>query len=136
VNDELRDRNLEISYVNSDLSSLIASIGIAVVLVGGDLTIRRITPQAQKVLGLIPADVGRPLANINPSIEIPDFQQMVMQVTARARMLEKEVADRHGANFLLRILPYEIEHGRIDGAVITLVEIPTRASAACAEPSN
>jgi two-component system CheB/CheR fusion protein len=136
VNDELRNRNLEISHVNADLTSLIASIGVAVVLVGSDLTIRRITPQAQKVLGLIPADVGRPLANINPAIEIPDFQQMVTQVTAQARTLEKEVADRHGANFLLRILPYEIEHGRIDGAVITLVEIPTRASAARAEPSN
>jgi two-component system CheB/CheR fusion protein len=136
VNDELRDRNLEISHVNADLSSLIASIGIAVVLVGSDLTIRRITPQAQKLLGLIPADVGRPLSNINPAIEIPDFQQMVTQVTAQARPLEKEVADRKGTNYLLRILPYEIEQGRIDGTVITLVEIPTRASAARAETSS
>jgi PAS domain len=49
------------------------------------------------------------------------------------RTLEKEVVDRHGTNFLLRILPYEIEHSRIDGAVITLVEIPARASAARVE---
>lgn len=61
---------------------------------------------------------------------------MVMQVTSRARMLEKEVTDRRGTNFLHRILLYEIEHGKIDGAVITLVEIPTRSSSARLKNSN
>src|SRR5213080_1337326 len=58
VNDELRSRNLEVNQINNDLTNLFASIYFAVVMVGSDLTIRRFTPQAQKFLGLIPADVA------------------------------------------------------------------------------
>jgi hypothetical protein len=36
-------------------------------MVGSDLTIRRFTPRAQKIFGLMPHDVRRPLLNINPS---------------------------------------------------------------------
>src|SRR5262249_3021652 len=76
VNDELRSRNQEITQINNDLTNLFASIDVAVIMIGHDLTIRRFTPEAQRFLGLIPTDVGRPLVNINPTIEIPDFQAM------------------------------------------------------------
>jgi two-component system, chemotaxis family, CheB/CheR fusion protein len=74
VNDELRTRNIEVTSMNNDLTNLLASIDIAAVLIGSDLTIRRFTPQAQKVMGLIPADIGRPFVNINPPFEVEDFE--------------------------------------------------------------
>lgn len=123
VNDELRNRNLEITQINNDLTNLLSSIDITVVMVGSDLTIRRFTPRAQEVLGLIPADVGRSFLNINPSIEISDLQQMVLQVMSNFRPAEKEVVDRAGNRFQLRILPYRTAENKIDGAVITLVDI-------------
>jgi two-component system CheB/CheR fusion protein len=123
VNDELRNRNLEITTVNNDLTNLLASIDIAVVMVGSDLTIRRFTPEAQKFLGLIPADVGRPLLNINPTIEIPDFQSHVLHVMSNLRPVEKELRDRKGSRFQLRILPYRTADNKIDGAVITIIGI-------------
>jgi two-component system CheB/CheR fusion protein len=123
VNDELRNRNQEITQINNDLTNLLASIDITVVMVDSDLTIRRFTPRAQEVLGLIPADVGRPLLNINPSIEISDLQQMVLQVMSNLRAAEKEVMDRAKNRYQLRILPYRTPENKIDGAVITLVDI-------------
>jgi len=123
VNDELRNRNVEITQINNDLTNLLASIDITVVMVGSDLTIRRFTPRAQEVLGLIPADVGRPFLNINPSIEISDLQQMVLQVMSNLRPAEKEVHDRAGNGFQLRILPYRTAENKMDGAVITLIDI-------------
>jgi two-component system CheB/CheR fusion protein len=128
VNDELRNRNLEITQINNDLTNLLASIDITVVMVGSDLTIRRFTPRAQEVLGLIPTDVGRPFLNINPSIEISDLQQMVLQVMSNFRPAEKEVQDRSGNRFQLRILPYRTTENKMDGAVITLVDFPRNAS--------
>ena len=122
VNDELRNRNAEISQINSDLTNLFASIDIAVVTIGRDLSIRRFTPHAQKYLGLIPTDIGRPLLNINPVIEIPDFQALVLQVMASLRPVERELQDREGARLLLRILPYRTSDNKIDGAVITIVD--------------
>ncbi len=129
VNDELRSRNLEVNQINNDLTNLFASIYFAVVMVGSDLTIRRFTPQAQKFLGLIPTDVGRPLMNINPPIEISDLQSLVLQVMSTSTQIDREFTDREGGRYQLRILPYRTIDNRIDGAVIAIVDISTRALA-------
>ncbi|HKN61858.1 MAG TPA: chemotaxis protein CheB [Candidatus Acidoferrales bacterium] len=126
VNDELRNRNVEVSHANNDLTNLLSSIDIAVIMVGRDLTIRRFTPEAQKILGLIPGDVGRPLLNINPTIAIPEFQTMATQVMSSLRTLEREVADRNGKRYQLRVLPYRTLDNKIDGVVIVLVDVSPR----------
>jgi two-component system CheB/CheR fusion protein len=123
VNDELRNRNQEITHVNNDLLNLLSSIDIAVIMIGSDLTIRRFTPKAQKFLGLLPGDVGRPLSNINPIIEIADLQAMVLQVVSDFHTLEKELTDKTGVHYQLKILPYRTLENKIDGAVITIVDI-------------
>ena len=128
MNDELRNRNGEITQINNYLTNLLASIDLTVVMVGSDLTIRRFTPRAQEVLGLIPGDVGRPFLNINPSIEISDLQQMVVRVMSTFRPAEKEVSDRSGNRLQLRILPYRTSENKIDGAVITLIEMTRKAT--------
>jgi two-component system CheB/CheR fusion protein len=129
VNDELRERNLETAQVNNDLTNLLASVDIAMVMVASDLTIRRFTPKAQKLLGLIPGDVGRPIQSINPALEIPEFQQMVSQVMAELHSVEKDLTDRGGAHHLLRILPYRTAENKIEGAVITIVDLIPKALA-------
>ena len=123
VNDELRSRNLEITQINNDLINLLSSIDIAVIMIGSDLTIRRFTPKAQKFLGLIPSDIGRPLSNINPAIEIADLQAMVLQVMGDFHSLERELTDRMGVHYQFKILPYRTTENKIDGAVITIVDI-------------
>lgn len=122
VNDELRNRNSEVSLINNDLTNLLASIDVAVVMVGSDLSIRRFTPLAQRYLGLIPTDVGRPLININPAIDIPDFQALVVQVMTTLRPIDRDLKNREGGRVLLRILPYRTADNKIDGAVITIVD--------------
>jgi len=123
VNDELRNRNMAITQINNDLINLLSSIDIAVIMIGSDMTIRRFTPKAQKFLGLIPGDVGRPLSNINPSIEIADLQAMVLQVVSDFRTHERELTDRMGVHYQFKILPYRTMENKIDGAVITIVDI-------------
>src|SRR5262249_36156110 len=119
---------VEITHVNNDLTNLLSSIDIAVVMVGSDLAIRRFTPKAQTILGLIPGDVGRPFLNINTNVEIADFQQMVLQVMSNFQPIEKEVIDPKGTRYQVRILPYRTTDSKIDGAVITLVPIPPPVS--------
>jgi two-component system CheB/CheR fusion protein len=122
VNDELRNRNADISTVNNDLTNLLSSIDLAVVMLAPDVTIRRFTPLAQKTLGLIPADVGRPFLNINPVVQIPNLQRLVLQVIGNAQIIEKEVATREGHTFQVRILPYRTAEGKHEGVVITLAD--------------
>jgi len=123
VNEELRNRNVEVTRINNDLMNLFGSIDLAVVMVTSDLTIRRFTPRAEKVIGLIPADVGRPIQNINPSVEIADLHQMLVNVISTCRPQEKQVTDRCGVGYTVRVAPYRTTEGDTDGAVITLVEV-------------
>lgn len=124
VNDELRDRNNELSRAHKDLSNLFTSIGMAILMIGSDLKIRRFTPQAQKLFGLIPGDVGRPISNINPHIEAPNLQQTITKVMSSSAPMDTEVADQQGARYFLRMFPYPVADGRVDGVVLTLVPVP------------
>ena len=129
VNDELRNRNVEVTQGNTDLTNLFGSIDIAVLTVGSDLTIQRFTPEAQKYLGLIPADVGRPLRDINPIIEIPNFQALVSEVMSTLRPVERQLKDKKGGSCQLRILPYRMAGQKIDGVVITIVALASQVTA-------
>jgi two-component system CheB/CheR fusion protein len=130
VNDELRSRNTEVSLINNDLMNLLSSIDIAVVMVGSDLTIRRFTQRAQELFALIPGDVGRPLGNINPAVQLPGLEQIVMQVMEKLQPVEKTLTDPNGNRFQLRVLPYRTAENKVDGAVITLVDVSRQAQGA------
>jgi two-component system, chemotaxis family, CheB/CheR fusion protein len=123
VNDELRNRNIDITQINNDLVNFLSSTDIAMVMLSADLSIRRFTPRAQKVLGLIPGDVGRPITNINSTIDISSLQQKVSQVLANSTSVEWQVSDRAGAPYQLRILPYITTENKVDGCVLTLVDV-------------
>ena len=120
VNEELHGRNEELSQANSDLINLLGSVNIAIVMVSSDLRIRRITPMAERVLNLIPGDVGRPISDIKPNVECPDLARMIRESVDSVSVIEREVADRQGCRFSLRIRPYKNLENKIDGAVITL----------------
>jgi two-component system CheB/CheR fusion protein len=127
VNDELRNRNNEIHLINSDLSNVLASIDIAIVMVGGDLVIRRFTSRAQKMFGILPADIGRPLWNVNPLIQIPGLRDLTAEVISSFQPIENRVAGINGNFYQLRILPYRTADNKVDGAVITLVDASPNA---------
>ncbi len=105
VNEELQARNEELSRVNSDLLNLLGSVQIAIVIVTGDLRIRRFTPMAEKVLNLIPTDVGRPISDIKPNIDCPDLEQMILESIDSVSIKERECRDRSGRLYLLRMRP-------------------------------
>jgi two-component system, chemotaxis family, CheB/CheR fusion protein len=123
VNEELQGRNEELSRVNSDLLNLLASVQIAIVIVTSDLRIRRFTPMAERMLNLIPSDVGRPIGHIKPNIDCPDLEQMTLNVIESVAPQEREVHDRQGHPLSLQIRPYKNLENRIDGAVLALFDV-------------
>jgi two-component system CheB/CheR fusion protein len=123
VNEELHGRNEELLQLNSDLVNLLASVEIAIVIVSSDLRIRRFTPMAERVLNLIPSDVGRPIGHIKPNIDCDNIEQLIHSVVDRVAPEEREVTDRDGKWFSLRVRPYKNVDNRIDGAVLTLFDV-------------
>ena len=122
VNEELHARNEELSRVNSDLTNLLANVHIAIVMVASDLRIRRFTPMAERVLNLIPTDMGRPISDIKPNIDCPDIEKLIGEAIDSVSVKEREVRDRQGKWYSLRIRPYKNMENRIDGAVLVLTD--------------
>src|SRR6185295_16662307 len=78
MNEELRTRNLQQSQLNDDLTNLLASVQLPIIMLGSDLRIRRFTPMAGKTLRLEGSDVGRPIGNVRLSIPDFDFEKYVV----------------------------------------------------------
>lgn len=123
VNEELHGRNEEMSRINSDLMNLVGSVQIAIVIVSSDLRIRRFTPMAEKVLNLIPADLDRSIGHINPNIDCPNLEQLIIECMDSVTPIERDVRDRQGRWYSLRIRPYKSVENKIDGALLALFDV-------------
>jgi two-component system CheB/CheR fusion protein len=123
LNEELHGRNDELSRLNSDLVNLLGSVQIVIVIVSRDLRIRRFTPMAERVLNLLPGDVGRPIGHLRPNIECPDLEEHILQAIDAVTPVEQVVRDRQGGSYVLRIRPYKDLENRIDGAVLALFDL-------------
>ncbi|NMF58762.1 CheR family methyltransferase [Pseudanabaena yagii] len=123
INDELRDRNIQLHTVNNDLQNLLSSVNIPILMLSGDLRIRRFTPMAEQLFNLISSDVGRPFSDIQTNIEVPHLIELVTSVIDTLIPYEQDVQDRGGHWFSLRIRPYRTTDDRIDGVVISLIDI-------------
>jgi two-component system CheB/CheR fusion protein len=123
VNEELHSRQLELLQVNNDLNNLINSVHLPIIILGQDMRIRRFTPMAEKVLNVIPTDVGRPLSDININLEVSDLPQLMAEVVDSLTIKELEVRDTAGRWYSMRIRPYKTAENKIEGVVITLIDI-------------
>ena len=125
VNEELQNRNAELGLLNNDLVNLLTSVNLPILMLGPDLRVRRITPAAEKVLHLLPTDVGRLVTDLRLPIDVPDLEEMIAESIDSLSVKQREIQDRDGHWYLLRIRPYRTLENKIDGAVIKLLDIDT-----------
>jgi len=123
LNEELKTSNLEFSKVNRDLANLLESISIPVVMVGRDLRIRRFTRAIEPMLNLVPSDVGRPITDFQPQVELPDLRRLLLDAMEGGNRKLRDIRDSYGRWYSLRILPSAGPDGKTDGAVMVLMDI-------------
>jgi two-component system, chemotaxis family, CheB/CheR fusion protein len=123
VNDELRNRNVALQQASNDLSNLLNSVNIPVVMLGSDLTIRQFTPPAERLMRLRAADIGRPIGEIRLNLVLDDIEPLLHEVLETLAMKEMEVQDRTGRWHLLRLRPYRTAENKIEGLVFLLLDI-------------
>jgi len=125
VNTELQAKMDDLSTINSDLKNLLNSTDVATVFLDNDLHVRRFTPQASKIIKLIPADEGRPITDLTSDLRYPELVEDTREVLRTLASTEKPVTARDGRWFTVRIMPYRTLDDRIDGVVITFADITT-----------
>jgi two-component system CheB/CheR fusion protein len=122
LNEELQNRNAELSMSNNDMVNLLGNVSLPVVMVGDDLRIRRFTPLAEKLMNFRPTDIGRRLAEIRPNLVGVDLDGIVRDTIETATPQELEVQSESD-RYLMRVRPYKTWNNKIEGAVITFLDI-------------
>ena len=123
LNEELKIGNQEFIKVNRDLTNLLESISLPLVMVGRDLRIRRFTRAIEPMLNLIPSDVGRSITDFQAQMELPDLRPLLLDSMEGGNRKPRDIRDAYGRWYSLRILPSVGTDGKIDGAVVMLFDV-------------
>jgi two-component system CheB/CheR fusion protein len=123
VNDELNNRNAELASANNDLSNVLNAVSVPIVMVGMDLRIRRYTPAASRLLKAVPTDVGHLITDLSYALDVPDLRGMLSGAIQTLAVQRSSVQSREGRWYSVQVGPYRTTDDRIDGAVITFVDI-------------
>ncbi len=123
VNAELQAKVDDYSRVNNDMKNLLNSTEIATLFLDKELNIRRFTLQATKIFKLIKGDIGRPFTDQTSDLNYPELADDAREVLRTLVFIQKEVPANDGRWFLVRIMPYRTFDDRIDGLVITFINI-------------
>jgi two-component system CheB/CheR fusion protein len=123
VNTELRSKIEDSVTVNNDMNNLLKSINIATLFLDKDLKIRQFTVPATKIFKLIQSDIGRVFTDQVTDLDYPGLFEDARRVLRTLDYVEKAVSTHDGRWFNVRIMPYRTFEDKIDGLVITFIEI-------------
>ena len=129
VNQENRHRVEELSQLSSDLHNLLAATDIATLFLDRQLRIVRFTPQVSELFNIRNTDKGRPLSDLTHRLADGELGHDAERVLDRLTPVEREVASDDGRWFILRVLPYRSADDRIEGVVVTLIDVTARREA-------
>jgi two-component system, chemotaxis family, CheB/CheR fusion protein len=123
VNAELQSKVDDYSRVNNDMKNLLNSTDIATLFLDKELNIRRFTNQATRIFKLIKSDIGRPFTDLVTDLIYPGLPEDARDVLRTLTFIQKQIPARDGRWFSIRIMPYRTFDDRIDGLVITFINI-------------
>ena len=124
VNGEYERKIKELTQMTNDMDNLLRSTEIATIFLDEQLRIRKFTPVAASLFNLLPQDIGRPIDHI--AYNLGGENQLIHdahRVLEDGTVIVKEVQDRGEHWLLKRVLPYRDENQRLQGVVVTFVDI-------------
>jgi len=129
VNQELKSKIEELSRVNSDLLNLMDATDIGTIFLDRNYRVKRFTPRATDMYHLIPSDIGREIEQIKNKIKYDNLDKEIRNVLSELKIIEHEVQSVNGQWYMMRMRPYRTIDDRIDGVVISFIDITERKKA-------
>jgi two-component system CheB/CheR fusion protein len=126
LNEELKNRNQSLNVINDDLINVLKNVEFSVLIVNNDLQIRRFTPYAQELFKIKPSDLGRSITDFHLGLSAEELEKAIRNVTTKFVAATKEVSGGQGRVYEMRIQPYLTVDKKVDGAVLSLVDITDR----------
>ena len=122
VNAEYQSKIAELTELTADMTHLLEATEVHMLFVDRELRLRKFTPKIGDTFHLLPQDIGRRLDSFAHDVEDDHLLRDLEQVLATGQTVEREVRDRGGNCYFLRILPYR-RSAKIDGVVLTLIDL-------------
>jgi two-component system CheB/CheR fusion protein len=123
VNQENRHKVAELSQLTGDLQNLMAATEIATLFLDRELRILRVTPRTRELFNIRASDRGRPFMELRHRLGDNQLEQDALSVLERLTPIEREIKSETGQWYLTRVNPYRSSADKIEGVVITLVDI-------------
>jgi len=126
VNTELKLKLEAISRAHSDLQNLVAATDIGTLFLDAQLRIKRFTERVTELFSVTPTDEGRPITDFAHQLEYDGLVKDARTVLADLTPIRQEVHSRDGRWYDMRLRPYRTVDDKIDGVVITFIDISER----------
>ena len=126
LNSQLQESLQRQRTTSNDLQNVLYSTGVATIFLDTDLNIRFFTPATKALFGVIPGDVGRPLADLTSLATDGALLTDARTVLRTLAPIEREIEGQNGAWYLRRVLPYRAQDNTVEGVVITFADITER----------
>jgi two-component system, chemotaxis family, CheB/CheR fusion protein len=126
VNSELKLKLEAISRAHGDLQNLVAATDIGTLFLDSGLRIKRFTDRMTELFSITQIDEGRPITDFAHQLEYSDLIKDARSVLADLAPIRREVHSHSGRWYDMRLRPYRTVDDKIDGVVITFVDISER----------
>src|SRR5690348_3871486 len=126
VNSELKLKLEAISRAHSDLQNLVAATDIGTLFLDTGLRIKRFTDRVTELFSITQTDEGRPITDFAHQLEYEDLVKDARAVLADLAPVRREIRSRGARWYDVRLRPYRTVEDKIDGVVITFVDISER----------
>ena len=126
VNSELKLKFETISRAHSDLQNLMAATDIGTLFLDSSLRIKRFTDRITELFSVTPTDEGRSITDFAHQLEYSELVRDARAVLADLSPVRREVRSRNGRCYDMRLRPYRTVDDKIDGVVITFVDVTER----------
>ncbi len=123
VNNELQSKVTEFLEANNDMTNLLNSLEIASLFLDRDLNIRRFTHKLTRIYKLRSSDIGRPFTEMVSDLQYPEIEEHAKEVLRSLIFREIDISTLDNRWFKVRIMPYRTFDDKIEGLVITFVDI-------------
>jgi len=129
VNGELKTELERVSRAHSDIQNLITATDVGVLFLDTELRINRFTPRISDLFNIVAGDEGRPITDFTHSLDDENLAADASAVVGELASSEREVKSRNGQWYLMRMRRYRTVDDKVDGVVVTFVDISERRSA-------
>lgn len=129
VNAELKEKLESVIVAHSDLQNLMAATDVGVLFLDPVLCIKRFTPSVSELFNITAADEGRPITDFTHQLAFDGVAEEAAAVIEDLEFREREIASRAQRWYLMRLRPYRTVDDRIDGVVVTFIDITERRAA-------